>query len=110
MSLRKNNGFFLLELLLSLTAWFLLCLILIPLLTDLSRQSKQLEVEKKAHQLLYEELEEKLNSAPIFTNYSIIYRGIEYKISWNDVPSPQKELCVYVDNPIAVTKICAIPE
>jgi competence protein ComGC len=111
--LRKNKGFFLLELLLSLSAWFMLCLFFIPLLIDLKIQSQQLEVHKKAEQLLYEELQASIVDGQKYLNYSVSHQGIEYRIEWRDLSlSGQKEVCVKVEKHsfISKTEMCATPE
>ncbi|WP_335444576.1 competence type IV pilus minor pilin ComGE [Neobacillus drentensis] len=95
--LRKNNGFFLLELLLSLSALLMICLFLIPLLIDIRAQARTLEIEKKARQIMFEELQAKLNNNPVFLNYSVNHNSIEYKINWTE-NSQYKEVCVRVDD------------
>lgn len=111
--LRSNNGFFLLELLLSLSALFMICLYFIPLLMDLNQQSLNLEKENKARQLLYEELQAKIRGAQTFTDFSIKENGVEYQIKWRDSGlSGQKEACVSVE-PNAIlskTEICGTLE
>lgn len=111
--LPKNKGFFLLELLLSISAWLMMCLFFIPILIDLTNQSRKEEVEKKAQQLLYEELEAKLGSDQTYTNYSVFSNSIEYKINWKDSQAPnQKEVCVAVDNNtfLSEMEICGLQE
>ncbi|MEH7013928.1 hypothetical protein V7087_24480, partial [Neobacillus niacini] len=66
----KNDGFFLLELLLSLSAWFMLGMFFIPLLMDLSYQSQQLVRDKKAKQFLFEELQANLVEDRSNSSYS----------------------------------------
>jgi competence protein ComGE len=111
--LSKNDGFFLLELLLSLSAWFMISLFFIPLLIELKSQSVQLELDKKVTHLLYEELQANLINNGVATNYSVTHNGLEYKINWRDTPgSSQKEVCVKVEeNAIfAKSEKCATPE
>jgi len=113
MLLKKNKGFFLLELLLSLAAWFMLCLFILPLLMELNNQSLQLEVNNKAEQLLYEELQAELVDVPSYTSYTTYHHGIAFQIIWTVlVGNAQKEVCVKVDknNFLQKTEICAIPE
>jgi competence protein ComGE len=103
--LLKNKGFFLIELLLSLSAWFMLSLIFIPLLIDIKNQALDLEIEKQSYQLLYEELEALAKNGHISSNYSISKNGMEYQISWKDTAdSVQKEVCVKVENSLHVEK------
>lgn len=110
---KYKQGYFLLELLASLAAWLMLCLFIVPLLIDLNNQSLQLEVQNKAEQLLYEELQAKVMDAMDYNNYSLFHHGIEYKINWKDqATSGQKEVCVKVEKQayIQETEMCAVPE
>ncbi|WP_066365754.1 competence type IV pilus minor pilin ComGE [Neobacillus fumarioli] len=107
--LRNNNGFFLLELLLSLSAMFMIGLFLIPLIIDMNQQSKKLEIENKAQQILYEELQGKLRGAQTFTNYSLQENGVKYDITWRDSGARgQKEACISVKQNalLSKTEIC----
>jgi competence protein ComGE len=111
--LRKNDGFFLLELLLSLSAWFMMSMFFMPLLMELSHQSQQLVRDKKAVQFLFEELQANLTEDRTNSNYSINHNGTEYKIYWiqsSDIG--QKEVCVKVDKTafLPKTEICKVPE
>ena len=73
-------------------------LFLVPLLTNLREQSRQLELESKARQLMYEELQTGLISNQPKLNYTSKQNGIEYKINWKDSESTgQKEVCVRVE-------------
>ena len=109
--LRKIEGFFLLELLLSLSAWFLLLLFFIPILTELANQSQQLVREKRANQLLYEELQANLTEDRTNFSYSLSHNGTEYKIYWTQ-ENTLKEVCVKVEGTSLLSKIenCAVPE
>jgi competence protein ComGE len=109
----KNDGFFLLELLLSLSAWFMMSMFFMPLLMELSHQSQQLVRDKKAVQFLFEELQANLTEDRTNSNYSIYHNGTEYKIYWiqsSDIG--QKEVCVKVDKTafLPKTEICKVPE
>jgi competence protein ComGE len=109
----KNDGFFLLELLLSLSAWFMMSMFFMPLLMELSHQSQQLVRDKKAVQFLFEELQANLTEDRTTSNYSIYHNGTEYKIYWiqsSDIG--QKEVCVKVDKTafLPKTEICKVPE
>jgi hypothetical protein len=96
--LRSSKGYFLLELLLSLSALFIISLFLLPLLTELREQYRQLELENKARQLMYEELQANLVSNRGTSNSTSIQNGIEYQIIWKDSElAGQKEVCVRVE-------------
>ncbi|MGG5255072.1 hypothetical protein ACQYAD_16695 [Neobacillus sp. SM06] len=96
--LRKSNGFFLIELLLSLSALLMLALFFVPLLADLNAQSQQLERESLAEQLLFEELNALMINGTPSLNHSIFRNGNEYKITWgSSSPGNQKEVCVTLE-------------
>lgn len=109
----KSDGFFLLELLLSLSAWFMMGMFFLPLLMDLSKQSQQLVRDNKAEQFLFEELQANLTEDRINSNYSILHNGTEYMIYWNQSSGiAGKEVCVKVDETsfLPRTEICKVPE
>jgi competence protein ComGE len=84
-----------------------------PLLMDLSIQSQQLVREKKAKQLLFEELHANLIDGRSNSSYSIVHNGTQYNIYWIlSEDSGQKEVCVKVDENsfIRRTEICSVPE
>lgn len=111
--LRSNKGFFLLELLLSLSALLMLSLFLLPLLMDVRGQKIQLEIEKKARQIMYEELQAKINNNPTFSNYTISHNRVAYNIIWKDSQvTGQKEVCVRVEKNsfLHQTEICGVLE
>ncbi|MDP4169918.1 MAG: competence type IV pilus minor pilin ComGE [Bacillota bacterium] len=97
--MRKGNGFFLLELLLSLSAWLMLSLFLIPELIFLREQSKKAQLERESLQLLYEELWAKEAGNVSFSNYTVVKGGTHFQIFWGEPsPSGQKEVCVQVED------------
>jgi competence protein ComGE len=96
--LRSNKGYFLLELLLSLSTMLMLSLFLLPLLMELRDQSRKLEIEKTAQRIMYGELKAKIIDGRTFSNYTIKENNIEYKIIWeNPNQTGQKEVCVKVE-------------
>jgi competence protein ComGE len=96
--LKRSNGFFLLELLLSLSALLIICLFLLPLLIQLRDESQELELETNARKLMYEELQANLISNRQTPNFTSIQNGVEYQINWKDNESAgQKEVCVRIE-------------
>ncbi|AZU63323.1 hypothetical protein [Neobacillus mesonae] len=96
--LRNNNGFFLLELLLSLSAMFMICIYFIPLLIDIRNQTMVLEIEKTSRQIMYEELQAKLINSQGFADQVFIQNNVEYLIQWRGIEEgEEKEVCVSVD-------------
>jgi competence protein ComGE len=111
--LLKNNGFFLLELLLSLSVWFMIGTFFLPLLIDLSTQSQQQLITKKANQFLFEALQANLMGESNYASYSIQVNGTEYKVFWGESAMIGKmEVCVKVEETMfkPQTELCAIPE
>jgi competence protein ComGE len=96
--LLKNNGFILAELLLSLSALLMICLFFTPILIDLSKQSKKLQIEKQAHQLLFEELQSFIINDQPSQDHSTVQNGIAYQILWSSTDIPeQRKVCVKID-------------
>lgn len=96
---KNEKGFFLLELLLSLSAWFMLCLFLLPVLIEIKGQIEQEEINRTAEQLMYEELQAQLLGKQSYTGYSVFESGIEFKVLWRDsVLNGDKEVCVKVEH------------
>ena len=99
--LLKNKGFFLIELLLSLSALIMIFLTFIPLLIDLKNQAWKLEIEQQSYQFLYEELQASIINGQTSPTHSISRNGIEYQISWRDTAVfGLKEVCIKVENPL----------
>ncbi|MDF2904545.1 MAG: prepilin-type N-terminal cleavage/methylation protein [Bacillus sp. (in: firmicutes)] len=108
--LRRSEGYFLAELLLSLTAWFLITGFLLPIVILLKEQAVQVHLENTAVHLLYDEMERQINEGFLVGNKTEILNGIIYEISWRDDTS-QTEVCVeYKDVNSIPHKKCKSPE
>ncbi|WP_042458349.1 hypothetical protein [Neobacillus dielmonensis] len=111
--LHNNKGYFLFDLLLSLSAILLIGVNLVPLLVDLRKLEIQLEIHNQARQIVFEELHAKLTDSTL-TNYLTTRNGIVFQIIWiTDVQtSGLKEVCVRVDksNWYEGTKVCGTLE
>lgn len=95
--LKNSKGYFLAELLLSLTALFMISLFFLPLFADLIRQAQQLETERQADQIIYDELKAFLINEQPLTDRSLLLNGVEYQISWrNTGAAGLQEVCVKV--------------
>jgi competence protein ComGE len=95
--LRSTKGYFLLELLLSLSALLLICLYLLPLIIEIKEQSQRLELENKAQQIMFEELQTQLINKDMNSSYTTIQNKVEYKVNWKNTRVDQKEVCVRVE-------------
>jgi|SRR4051794_8126778 type II secretory pathway pseudopilin PulG len=109
----KNDGYILAELLLSLTILLMLSLFFTPLLIDLSAQTRKLQVEKQAYQLLYEELQAFIVNPLSSQNHTTVINGIDYQINLQDTTvAGQKEVCVKIEKNRfnKETNICQLSE
>ena len=97
--LKKSNGFFLTELLLSLTAWILLAGVVFPLIMKARNNSIQVEQEFAANNLLYERLitAKKEGILPVHEVFTI--NQTKYDITLQSAEGQAKmEVCIqYVD-------------
>jgi hypothetical protein len=93
----KNEGMILAELLLSLGCLLMLGLFFTPLVIDLSMQTRKLQIEKQANQLLFNELQTFLVNPLSSQNRTTVVDGVEYQISLCDIADTgQKEVCVKI--------------
>ncbi len=84
----------------------MICSYFIPLLMDLREQSITLEIEKKARQILYEEMQAALMGLPSSQSYPLIENEIEYQLYWLDEQDNNpKEVCVSADGKTIHSKI-----
>ncbi|PLS01746.1 competence type IV pilus minor pilin ComGE [Neobacillus cucumis] len=111
--LQSNKGYFLLELLLSLSTMLMLSLFLLPLVREMKDQSKKIEIENTAQKFMYEELKAKIIDGSTFSDYTINQNNVKYKIIWlNPNSTGQKEVCVKVEKNsfYQETNICGVLE
>lgn len=108
--LRRNNGYFLVELLLSLSTWILVTGGLLPLVLHLHYLSDLIQLENTANHLLFDELETYLVVGAHTGNKTILLNGTRFEIKWNE-DSEQGEVCVeYHDLYSNSQKKCKSPE
>ncbi|MBU8879366.1 phosphatase [Bacillus sp. FJAT-29790] len=77
---RKNNGFFLAEVLLSLSAWLIIAGVIFPLIINVVNQSVQLRRDFAGTQALYEILQEAKMEGTRPVNKSLIIDRTVYEI------------------------------
>lgn len=108
----KNDGVILAEILLSLSSLLMICLFFLPLWSNLTNQTLELQIEKYAYQLMYEELEAQITNGSPSSNHSTIQNGIEYQIEWSQAADEQMKVCVKVEKNTITPgiKICALSE
>ncbi|UQD52726.1 hypothetical protein C0971_12310 [Bacillus methanolicus] len=88
--IRKSEGFFLGELLLSLSIWLLAIGVLLPFVMKVSYQSMKVRMETGAIHLLYEEVQAKIADGQVLGNRAVNRYGYEYDIIWKT----DREVCV----------------
>jgi competence protein ComGE len=95
--LRKNDGFFLVELLLSFATWLIALGILLPLVIQVTNQSIQLELEKTATHILYDELEKRKIVGNVVNNKTVNRNGVTYEVEWRTTEA-KLEVCIVFQN------------
>lgn len=102
----KPNGFFLAELLLSLSVWMVLTLFLLPMFIQVSKQSLNTQYSREATKLLYDTLQDYLFTGNLLENSTYERKGQAFKVS--KVMSENK-VCVSYENTFEKeTKLCEI--
>lgn len=108
--LRRNDGYFLAELFLSLSTWLLLTGFLLPLVMLVWEQASQLQLENTATHLLYDELERHIAEGVASGSKTIQLNGTAYEVRWSGETS-EIEVCVeYKDGKSILYKKCKRPE
>jgi competence protein ComGE len=104
--LYKSNGFFLVELLLSLSVWLILTLFLLPMYIQVSKQSLNTQYSREATKLLYDSLQEAILTGNVQDGLTVQRKGKSFTVT--KVMSGQ-EVCVrYEDAFKKETLICDI--
>ncbi|MEI2355906.1 type II secretion system protein [Mesobacillus zeae] len=96
--LSKRNGFFLAELLLSISAWLIAAAFLLPLAMFLVGEGEQLRQEGEALRIVYDELSRQKVSSLEFTERNVSMNGTVYHISMlQGIDGKNGEVCVRFD-------------
>ncbi|WP_102274583.1 phosphatase [Cytobacillus massiliigabonensis] len=92
---RKNDGFFLAELLLTLSAWLLIASVLFPLIIQAVNQSLQVRQEFLAAEILYESLIDSKKRSVYPLNETIVVNQTLYEIiTKENGESANMEVCI----------------
>ena len=78
----KNNGFYMAELLLSLSCWILMASMVVPMLVQLHKQSVQIQEKQDALHILYEYMQEVRVEQRERENVTVTKENKQYRISW----------------------------
>lgn len=93
--LSKNKGYYLLELILSLSGWILIASIMVPILIQFNKQSVQIQEKSEALHILYEYVQEVLIENPERENFSVIKNNKSYDIIWfGEKEGGKSEVCI----------------
>lgn len=82
--LLKNKGFYMAELLVSLTGWILIAGIIVPMLMQVILQNKSLQQKANALHIFYEYVQTAMINDGEKENYSEIRDATLYEIKWLD--------------------------
>lgn len=92
---RKNDGFFLAELLLTLSAWLVIASVLFPLIIQAVNQSLQVRQEFFAAKILYESLIDAKKKAVYPATETIVVNQTVYEIFQNgNGETANMEVCI----------------
>lgn len=86
----KNSGFYMAELLLSLSGWILISSILVPMFIQLNKQSIELQERSEALHLLYEYVQTIIVENPNRENRVITRGDTQYEIVWQEESGDEK--------------------
>lgn len=89
--LLENKGFFLTEMLLSLSVWLIAAGFFLPLVYQVKNQSYRLYLENTATHILYDELGKMSTEGMAGSNRTVSRNGISYDIKWERA---NMEVCV----------------
>ncbi|MGS2776064.1 competence type IV pilus minor pilin ComGE [Robertmurraya sp. GLU-23] len=93
--LYKTNGFFLVELLLSLSIWLVLTLFLLPMYIQVSKQSLNNQYSREASKILYDSLQEAMFTGVIKDQLTVQRKGKSFTLI-KEVS--KNEVCVSYEN------------
>ncbi len=93
--LYKTNGFFLVELLLSLSIWLVITLFLLPMFIQVSKQSLNTQYSREASKLLYDSLQETLFTGLFKDQLTVERKGKSFTVT-KEVS--KNEVCVKYEN------------
>ncbi len=93
--LYKTNGFFLVELLLSLSIWLVLTLFLLPMFIQVSKQSLNTQYSREASKILYDSLQESMFTGVIKDHLTVQRKGRSFTLI-KEVS--KNEVCVSYEN------------
>ena len=68
--LSKNKGYYLVELIISLSGWILIASVMVPMLVIVNKQSVQIQEKSEALHILYEYMQEVIIENPERENFS----------------------------------------
>lgn len=93
--LLKNKGYYLVELLLSLSGWILIASMVVPMLIQINKQSVQMKEKSEALHILYEYVQEVLIENPERENFNVMKNNNTFDIIWfGEKDGRKSEVCI----------------
>lgn len=95
----KNNGFYMAELLVSLSGWLIITGILIPMFLQANKQIKELEQKSDALHLLYEYVQTVMIEKSTEENIIMKKGNTQYEINWQEgLEDGKREVFITYEN------------
>ncbi len=95
----KNEGFYMAELIISLSGWLLISGILVPLFIQVNKQSIQIQEKSEALHILYEYMQIVTLENPIKENKVFTVDGTHYEIEWDEeIENENRKVSISYEN------------
>jgi hypothetical protein len=103
MFLKSNHGFYMAELIISLTGWLLITGIFVPMFIQMKQQSVSLQQKSDALHVIYEYVQT-IDREMEKENRSVIRGDTRFEISWTDIEvDGKKEVLITYENALGKT-------
>jgi competence protein ComGE len=95
----KNEGFYMAELIISLSGWLLISGILVPLFIQVNKQSIQIQEKSEALHILYEYMQTVTLENPKKENKVFTVDGTHYEIEWGEeIENENRKVSISYEN------------
>ncbi|WP_428909100.1 competence type IV pilus minor pilin ComGE [Niallia sp. Krafla_26] len=96
--LRENKGYFLLELLISLSGWILIASVFVPMMIVFNKQSVETQEKSEALHILYDYLQEAVVENSERNDFSVIQHNKRYDIVWSEGNGIKSEVSIQYED------------
>ncbi|MBN6888848.1 competence protein ComGE [Cytobacillus horneckiae] len=92
--LRKSNGIFLAELIITLAGWLVIAGVMIPLVIRAVTNSVQTNVDYRANQILYEHLSHASQTGQRPVEITLTEKGRSFELIVKEAQTPRLQVCI----------------